>query len=229
MVSRLTRTEAIVLRRTDYGEADRILNLLTPTGKASAIAKGVRKEKSKLAGGIELFAVSDLVVAQGKGGPSSVGTITSARLQTFYGNIMRDLGRLEFGYEAIRQTNRAADENFEPEWFDLLKLTFENLDNLDIDLRITATWFRLQLAILLGTGLNLATDTRGSKLALDGRYSFDPAEMAFEASIGGSYTSDHIKLLRLLSGSNPRIVAKVGGVAGLLDPALYVARAAAHF
>lgn len=226
MASRLQRTEAIVLRRTDYGEADRILNLLTPTGKMSAIAKGVRREKSKLAGGIELFAVSDLVVAQGKG---DVGTITSARLLKFYGNILHDLTRLEFGYEAIRQTNRAAEENHEPVWFDLLRLTFENLNDLEIDLRITATWFRLQLAILLGVGLNLATDTRGTRLALDGRYNFDPGEMAFEPAPAGTYTADHIKLLRLLSGSNPRIVAKVGGTQDLLDPALYVARAAAHF
>ena len=42
------RTKAIVLRRTDYGEADRILNLITPQGKIAVIAKGVRKEKSKL-------------------------------------------------------------------------------------------------------------------------------------------------------------------------------------
>ena len=38
------RTLAYVLRRTNYGEADRILNLLTPTGQYSAIARGVRKE-----------------------------------------------------------------------------------------------------------------------------------------------------------------------------------------
>lgn len=49
------RTQAIVLRRTNYGESDRILNLLTPEGKVSVIARGVRKEKSRLAGSIELF------------------------------------------------------------------------------------------------------------------------------------------------------------------------------
>ena len=49
------RTKSIVLRRTNYGESDRILNLLTENGVISVIAHGVRKEKSKLAGGIELF------------------------------------------------------------------------------------------------------------------------------------------------------------------------------
>ena len=43
------KTLGIVLRRTNYGEADRILNLITPVGKVAAMAKGVRKEKSKLA------------------------------------------------------------------------------------------------------------------------------------------------------------------------------------
>ena len=49
------RTEAIILRRTNYGEADRVISLITPDrGKISGIAKGVRKPKSKLAGGLEL-------------------------------------------------------------------------------------------------------------------------------------------------------------------------------
>lgn len=61
------RTKAVVLRRTNYGEADRILQLLTPDGRRSVMARGVRKEKSKLAGGIELFAVSDVVIGEGKG------------------------------------------------------------------------------------------------------------------------------------------------------------------
>jgi len=70
------RTRAVVLRRTNYGEADRIVQLLTPVGRRSVMARGVRKEKSKLAGGIELFAVSDVVLGQGKG---DLGVVTSAR------------------------------------------------------------------------------------------------------------------------------------------------------
>ena len=75
------RTRAIILRRTNYGEADRILQLLTEQGRRSVIARGVRREKSKLAGGIELFAVSDVVIGEGKG---ELGVLTSARLVQFY-------------------------------------------------------------------------------------------------------------------------------------------------
>ena len=60
------RTLGYVLRRTNYGEADRILNIITPEGKISAIAKGVRKEKSKLAGGIEMFSRIDLNIHKAK-------------------------------------------------------------------------------------------------------------------------------------------------------------------
>jgi len=63
----MRRTSAIVLRRTNYGEADRILQLLTPDGKRGVMAKGVRREKSRLAGGIELFAICEVVITDGKG------------------------------------------------------------------------------------------------------------------------------------------------------------------
>ena len=89
------RTQAIVLRRTNYGEADRIVQLLTPEGRRSVMAKGVRREKSKLAGGIELFAVSDVVVGEGKG---DLGVLTSAKLEHFYRHILKDYDRLQFGY-----------------------------------------------------------------------------------------------------------------------------------
>src|SRR5450830_302744 len=93
------RTRAIVLRRTNYGEADRILQLLTPTGKRSVMARGVRREKSRLAGGIELFAICDVVIGEGRG---ELGILTSARLVQFYRHIMEDYDRMQFAYVAIK-------------------------------------------------------------------------------------------------------------------------------
>jgi DNA repair protein RecO (recombination protein O) len=64
---RVYSTEAIVLRRTDYGEADRILTLFTPQrGKVRAIAKGVRRTTSRLAGHLELFVRTQLLLATGR-------------------------------------------------------------------------------------------------------------------------------------------------------------------
>ena len=64
---RVFATEAVVLRRTDFGEAHRILTLFTPTyGKVRAIAKGVRKTQSRLAGHLEPFMRTQLLLATGR-------------------------------------------------------------------------------------------------------------------------------------------------------------------
>jgi len=81
-------TTAIVLSRLNYGEADRIITVITPdNGKLRLMAKGVRRVKSKLAGGIELFIVSSLTFIKGKG---DIGTLVSSRLQTHFSSIVTD-------------------------------------------------------------------------------------------------------------------------------------------
>ena len=65
--SRLYKTEGIVLRGLDLGEADRVLTVLTPHhGKARVIAKGVRRPRSRLGGGLEPLGRVDLVLAVGR-------------------------------------------------------------------------------------------------------------------------------------------------------------------
>ena len=64
---RSIRTEAIVLRQQVFGEADRILTLLTPDrGKLAAIAKGVRRPSSRKAGHLDLFMRADVLLAIGR-------------------------------------------------------------------------------------------------------------------------------------------------------------------
>lgn len=221
------RTKAIVLRRTNYAEADRILQLLTPNhGKLSVIAKGVRREKSKLAGGIELFAVCDISVVQGKG---DMGTLTSSRLEKFYAHIIEEYDRLQFGYEAIKQIDRAVEALPEPAFFELLVQTFAALDDATVSEKITATWFWLQLAILLGVGLNLSTDENGMKLIEESRYNYDDGASALVYSEQGRFTTEHIKLLRLLSAQPPQVAAHVTGIDLLIHDCLWLAeRSVAH-
>src|SRR3982750_104080 len=70
------KTEGIVLRSLRYGEADRILHLYTPhRGRISAIAKGVRRAKSRFGGRLEPFFRLDLVLHEGRG---ELLTVTSA-------------------------------------------------------------------------------------------------------------------------------------------------------
>jgi DNA repair protein RecO (recombination protein O) len=64
---RLYRSEAIVLKRRDYGEADRLLTVFTPNhGKLVLLGKGVRKTHSRKAGHVELFTLSTLLIAKAR-------------------------------------------------------------------------------------------------------------------------------------------------------------------
>lgn len=221
------RTKAIVLRRTNYGEADRILQLLTPeNGIMSVMAKAVRKEKSRLAGGIELFARCDVTIGTGRG---DLGILTAARLDIFYSHIMTDYDRLQFGYDAIKQVTKAATTIDEPAFFDLLEQTFVSLNDPKVDVRLTKAWFWLQLAILLGVGMNLATDTNGMKLVEDASYNFSEADHGFIFSEKGTFNSSHIKLLRILSAQAPKVASHVSGADDLINDCLWIAeRAVAH-
>lgn len=207
------RTKAIVIRRTNYSEADRILKLLTPDGQISVIAKGVRREKSKLAGGIELFAVSDVMIHHGKG---DLSTLTSARLQTFYGHIIEDYDRLQFGYEAINAVSKASDQVSEAGWFDILQDVFRGLNEKNISLQLAQTWFYLRYAELTGYQLSLYRDVNGSVLEADRRYMYDTSEKGLRPTEQGDITADHIKFLRLMAVKPLLTVAQVGGVEPIL-------------
>lgn len=214
-------TRAIVLRRTNYGEADRILQLLTPEGRRSVMARGVRKQKSKLAGGIELFAICDVVLGEGRG---QLGVLASSRLVHFYRHIIEDYDRLQFGYFAIGQVTKASENVDEPEWFDLLSEVFMGLDAMTIPLSLTQTWFYLKYAGLLGHQLNLEIDTNGEKLMPERSYRYDVGEQGLRELPSGELTAAHIKLLRLISTRSIKILAQIGGVDEILPSVFQVAR-----
>lgn len=216
-----TRTRAVVLRRTNYGEADRVLDLLTPEGRMSVMARGVRREKSKLAGGIELFAVCDLVIGQGKG---ELGVLTSARLVKFYRHILEDYDRMQFAYETLAQVAKASATLDESEWYDIVAEVLAALDAPTIPLTLIQTWFYVRVAALLGDELNTARDYQGKKLGSDKRYRYDSMEKGFVEDTNGSITADHIKILRLVAVKGLDIIVQVGGMNKYLAECLHVAR-----
>lgn len=204
------KTLGIVLARTNYGEADRILTFLTPDrGKVRALAKSVRKSKSKLAGGIELFSISHLSFVAGK---SEIYTLTGSRLAKHYANIVSDLDRTNAGYEMIRLLNRATEDAAEPGYFILAENAFSALDDFIINLSVAELWFRCRLIRFSGHSPNLRTDTDGRSILAKQHYNFDFSRMAFEPAGKGSFTADQIKFLRLNFGSNqPRVINRVSG------------------
>lgn len=215
------RTRAIVLRRTNYGEADRILQLLTPLGKRSVMAKGVRREKSRLAGGIELFAVCDVVIGEGKG---DLGILTSARLVQFYGHIMEDYDRMQFAYAVIKLVTKASEMVDEPEWYDVMAEVLMGLDARSMQLALVQTWFYIRYGALLGHELNVYHDTNGEKLSVERHYRYDETDQGFRFVENGDIGAEHIKLLRLIATKPLKTLVQIGGVESILPECLMVAR-----
>jgi len=212
------QTHGIILTRTDFGEADRIITLLTPDqGKLRLMAKGVRRVKSKLAGGIELFSVSHITYMPGRG---EIGTLVSTRLLRHYGRIVADINRTMLGYELIKQLHRATEDAPEAEYYELLEEAFAALDSADIGAELIQLWFSAQLLKLAGHTPNLQTDSAGAKLEAASRYDFSLDDTAFQKRPEGIFGADEIKFLRLTFGGNqPAVLAKVAGAAELTGAA----------
>lgn len=85
---RTFRSEAIVLRRTDFGEADRLLTLYSRDfGKIKAVAKGARKPQSRKTGHVELFMRSNFLFATGR----DIAILTQAEMVQPYAALRDDL------------------------------------------------------------------------------------------------------------------------------------------
>lgn len=199
-------TPAIILRRINYGEADRIVSFLTPIGKINALVKGVRRSKSKLAGGIELFSESTIVFMETKG---ELDRIISTRLNVHWENIVGDLQRMMFGYEAMKLIDQIIEDEADEGYFQTLKIALESLNDPDLPLSGVQVWFYLRLLKLQGRQPNLTSDENNQKLAADQTYAFSPDEMCFRVSPHGVYRAEHIKLLRLLLTHHPKLLSQV--------------------
>ena len=140
-------TDAIVLSRFDYGEADRILTLLTPgSGKLKAIAKGIRRPTSRIGGSLEPFAELRLALAHGR----TFDVVTQVEVIHPWLRLRDDLvsfGTASYMAEMADQTQeeRHAAESV----YLLLKRGYELLDAGMAPGRV-ARWFEMHLADELG-------------------------------------------------------------------------------
>lgn len=102
------KTEAVVLRSMRYGEADRILHLYTPhRGRVSAIAKGVRRTRSRFGGRLEPFFRLRLVLHEGR---SDLLTVTSAETVAAYTRLRSGGATLDAAARACDAVNRLFGE-----------------------------------------------------------------------------------------------------------------------
>ena len=141
------QTEAIIIKKIKLGEADRILTLYTPhLGKIQAVAKGVRRPRSKMAGHLELLTQSQVSLARGR----NLDTITGSQTIDSFLPLKSNLELTSYGLYAIELTHQFTADHVENyPLFGLLLETMHRLcqgGNSELVLR----YFELHLLNLVG-------------------------------------------------------------------------------
>jgi DNA repair protein RecO (recombination protein O) len=141
------RTEAIVLRRADFGEADRLLTVFTPErGKLRLVAKGARKPTSRKSGHVELFSHGQFMVAVGR----ELDIVTQAETLEPFLPLREDLLRTTYAYYVAELADAfTAEQDENRALFGLLMDAFGWLCAAD-DLPLVARYYELHLLGLAG-------------------------------------------------------------------------------
>jgi len=216
------QTTGIVIGRTNFGEADRVIRLLTPDhGKLSAVAKGVRKIKSKSGGHLELFGEVKLVLATGR----NLDVITSARLAWYPHSLALDYSRLGLAYAFASMMDRLAQEHHEqPELYrhlqEALRCIEEGATGPLIEL-----WFKLRLLNVAGYRPELMQCVICGQASDNLVYQFDAARGGIVCPADAAATSRPIdtrtiKLWRLLSDHPYATVRQIQEAEGLATASL---------
>lgn len=144
---RTYRIEAIVLRRSNFGEADRLLTLYSrERGKVRAIAKGARKPQSRKTGHVELFMRTRFLIAQGR----NLDIVTQAEMVESYAPLRADLIRTTYASYAVELLDRfTPDDERNPRLYDLLASALEWMGEAP-DIRLAARFYELKLLSLAG-------------------------------------------------------------------------------
>jgi DNA repair protein RecO (recombination protein O) len=148
------KTEAIIIKKTKLGEADRILTLYTPDmGKIQAVAKSVRQPKSKMSGHLELLTHSMVSLARGK----NLATVTGSQTINGFLAIKNDLELTAYALYIIELVNQFTGDNIEDTpLFELVLNVLEKLcreKNKDMVLR----YFEVKLLDNVGYRPQLTT------------------------------------------------------------------------
>ncbi len=142
------KSKGIVLRSIRYGEADRILDLYTQdSGLVSAIAKGIRRTKSRFGGRLEPLSCVDFLAYEGR----TLDTVTQVEVLRPFRGVRENLKRLETagGMVATVRALSGGDEA-DRRVFNLLYHALDALEDRDSGFESVEAAFSLKLSILAG-------------------------------------------------------------------------------
>jgi DNA repair protein RecO (recombination protein O) len=216
------QTTGIIIGRTNFGEADRVIRILTPNyGKISAVAKGVRKIRSRSGGHLELFGEVNLMLASGR----NLDIITSARLRWYPHALAGAYDRLSLAFAITTAIDRLTEPGQAAA--PLYDLVSEALHAIDAGAGgpLPELWFKLRLLNALGYRPELGACIVCGRHDPQTQYHFSPSRgglvCATDAEPGDQPLAHaDIKFWRLLSGQNYAVVSRVTGATAIATRSL---------
>ncbi len=218
-------TRGYVIGRFNLGEADRIITFITTDqGKLKAVARGVRRMKSRLAGHLELFSHVDIQVAGGK----KLDVLTGAQLVQETPQF--DYDQLAQAYLYAQMFDKLVDEGDEPpDLYTVAQMGFDDLGAHGAS-TLGELYVKLRLAAVLGYQPSLDACVRCG--ASGPQYSY-----FFEASLGGivddacrlpgsmPMSHDAIKLWRAILSLSLANVRRIAGGEAIAHETLAICNA----
>ena len=170
------RMEAVVLRHNDWGEADRMLTLYTlEMGKLRALAKGVRKVRSRKAGHLEPLTQVSLLLARGR----DLLLVTQAETIQAFPSLHEDLAGMTYGSYVVELLDRFTyEEGDNPALYRLIVDTLSRLAANPERRDLTVRYFEVRLLDLVGFRPQLFN-------CVVCRREIQPADQYFSSLLGG--------------------------------------------
>ncbi|MBW4439184.1 MAG: DNA repair protein RecO [Pleurocapsa minor GSE-CHR-MK-17-07R] len=185
------RTTAIILKRRDFGEADRLLTILTPEhGKQDVIAKGARKLTSHKMGHVELLTRADMLIHTGR----ELGVAAQAEMTLPLDRLREDLVRGAYAGYCAELVDKFVNAGFEDTrtLYRLTEATLIRINDVD-DPRLSVRYFEVQLLLWAGFGPELSECVVGGE-------PIEPQDQVFSPGEGGVVCPQHApRVLNTLS------------------------------
>lgn len=143
----IIKTKGLIISESKMGDFDKMVTILTPSGKIGCAAKGARRPKSLLMAGTQFFCFGEYLIFKGN---SSYSINSCDTIEIFY-NLRTDLDKLNYAVELCKIVDSVTYEN--QNTYKILQLLLNTLyviSETDKDLELVASIFRIRLLCLLG-------------------------------------------------------------------------------
>ena len=203
------KAQGIILKRTNFSEADRMLIIFTREfGKVKAIAKGVRKQHSRLGGNLELFCNTQLILATGR----NFDIVTEAEIIEPYLKTRKKLDLTHKAYYLAEVVDKLTVERVEhPEIFDLFVDVIEKIGESSSDLLLA--YFEINMLKNIGYEPELVKCQKCHTQVRSHGNKFDCEEGGLVCSncqsLAENISSDTIKVLRILLSKDISVLERL--------------------